>query len=90
MFQRRVSLVRGEDLNIAPGETDKVRLEFGGGIPDRAGSVGDGKEREIEDALPDVRLAAMNKIGEIGDTDRDRPSCRGEKCRESNSFHGSM
>ena len=28
-----------------------------------------GKERQIEDALPDLRLPAMNKISEIGHPD---------------------
>ena len=31
--------------------------------------LGFGKEGQIEDALPHVRLAAMNKISEIGHTD---------------------
>jgi len=61
--------VRGEDLNVAPGETHKVRLEFGGGIADRTAPLAFGKEREIEDALPHVRLAAMNKVSEIGHSD---------------------
>jgi len=60
--------MRGKDLNVAPGETDEVRLELGCGIADRAAPLGFGKEGQIEDALPYVRLAPMNKISEIGHT----------------------
>ena len=69
MFQRGVSLMRGKDLNVAPGETDEVRLELGGGIADRLAPLGFGKEGQIENALPHVRLAPMNKISEIGHPD---------------------
>jgi hypothetical protein len=69
MFQRGVSLVRRKDLNVAPGETDKVRLELGGGITNRTAPLGIGKEGEIEDALPHIRLAAVNKISEISHPD---------------------
>ena len=60
----------GKDLNVAPGETDEVRLELGGGIANRTDPLGVGKEREIENALPHIRLAPMNKISKIGHTDR--------------------
>ena len=60
--------MRGKDLNVAPGETDEVRLELGCGIADRAAPLGVWKEGQIEDALPHVRLAPMNKISEIGHT----------------------
>ena len=61
--------MRGKDLNVAPGETDEVRLELGCGIADRIAPLGFGKEGQIEDALPYLWLAPMNKISEIGHTD---------------------
>jgi hypothetical protein len=69
MFQRGVSLMRGKDLNVAPGKTDEIRLELGGRIADCAAPLAVGKEREIEDSLPHIRLPPMNKISEIGHTD---------------------
>ena len=69
MFQGRVPLMRGKDLNIAPGETAEVRLELSSGIANRADPLGIGKEGEVENALPHIRLASMNKISEIGHTD---------------------
>ena len=61
--------MRGKDLNIAPGETAEVRLELSSGIANRADPLGIGKEGEVENALPHIRLASMNKISEIGHTD---------------------
>ncbi len=58
--------MRGKDLDIAPGETDEVRLELGGGIANRTDPLGVWKEREIEDPLPHLWLTPMNKISEIG------------------------
>ena len=52
MFQRRVLLVGGKDLNVAPGKTDEVRLELGGGITDRNDPLSIGKEGQVENALP--------------------------------------
>ena len=65
MFQRRISLVRGKDLDVAPGETDEVRFELGGCIADCTDSLAVRKEGEIENTLPHIRLAPMNKISEI-------------------------
>jgi hypothetical protein len=61
--------MRGKDLNITPGEADKIRLELRGGIADCMAPLGFRKQREIEDALPHLRLAPMNKIGKVGHTD---------------------
>src|SRR5262245_25120265 len=69
MFQRRISLMRGKDLDITPGETDEVRLELGRSIADCTTPLGVGKEGQIENALPHIRPAAVNKISEIGHTD---------------------
>ena len=60
--------MRGKDLNVAPGETDEVRFELGGCIADCTDSLAVRKEREIENTLPYIRLASMNKISEIGHT----------------------
>ena len=65
MLQRGVSLVRGEDLNVAPGKTDQVRLEFGSGIPNRGAPLVFRKEGQVEDTLPHFRFAPMDEIGEI-------------------------
>ncbi len=61
--------MRREDLNIPPGETDEIRLELGGSIADRGAPLVFGKEGEIEDTLPHLRLASMNKVSQIGDPD---------------------
>jgi hypothetical protein len=68
MFQRGVSLMRGKDLNVAPGETDEVRLELGCGIADCSAPLGVWKEGQIENTLLYIRLSPMNKISEIGHT----------------------
>ena len=44
-------------------------LNSSGGIADRLGPLDVWKEREIENALPHLRLAPMNKISEIGHPD---------------------
>ena len=60
--------MRGKNLNVAPGEADEVRLELSGGIANRPDPLGIGKERQIKDTLPHVRLTPMNKVSEIGHT----------------------
>ena len=69
MLQRGISLVRGKDLNVAPGETDEVRFELSGSIADCPDSLAVRKEGEIENTLPYIRLAPMNKVSEIRHTD---------------------
>lgn len=69
--------MRGKDLNIAPGETAEVRLELSGGIANRADPLGIGKEGEVENALPRIQLAPMNKVSEISHPGWDRPFCKG-------------
>ena len=61
--------MRGEDLNVAPGETDEVWLELGGRIADRIDTLRIGIEGQIEDALPHIRLATMDKVSKIGHPD---------------------
>ena len=69
MFQRRVSLVRRKDLNIAPGKTDEVRLKLGSGIANGTDPLAVREKGKIKDALPHIRFTAMNKISEIGHAD---------------------
>ena len=61
--------MRRKDLNVAPGETDEVRFELSGGIADCPDSLAVRKEGEIENTLPYIRLAPMNKVSEIRHTD---------------------
>jgi hypothetical protein len=70
VLQGRVTLVRREDLNIPPREADEIRLKLGGHLPDNAAPLRDGVLRQIEDALANLWLPAVNEIGKIGDTDR--------------------
>jgi hypothetical protein len=39
--------MRGENLNVAPGKIDEVRLELGCRIADHLDPLGIGKERQI-------------------------------------------
>ena len=62
--------MRREDLYVAPGETDEIRLEFSDDLPDHAAAPRHWIQRQVEDALTHIRLPSMNKIGQVGDTDR--------------------
>ncbi len=58
-----------EDLDIAPGEADQVRLEGCRCIAEGLAALGRGKEREIQDLLAHLRPPAMDKVRQIGDPD---------------------
>ena len=58
-----------KDLNIAPRKADQVRLEFRGCIADGLASLSDWKQREIKNALTNVRFPPMDKVRQVGDPD---------------------
>lgn len=61
--------MRGKNLDIAPRETDEVWLEFGRRIADRSTPLVLGKEGEIQNTLPHLRFASMDKVSEISHPD---------------------
>ena len=70
MFERRIPLVGGKNLDITPGKADQVRPELGGGIANRPAPLGDGKQGQIENTLANFRFAPMNEIGQVRNADR--------------------
>ena len=62
--------MRREYLYVAPGEADEIRLAFCDDLPDHAAAPRHWIQRQVEDALTHIRLSSMNKIGQVGDTDR--------------------
>ena len=59
-----------KNLNVPPRKTDEVRLKIGHGVSDGPAPLGNRMERKIKNALTDFRLPPVNKICQIGDTDR--------------------
>ena len=70
MLQRRIAFMRRKNLNVAPGETHEIRLELNGRFSEHTLAFRPWVEGEIYDVLTNVRAAAMNKIGEVGDPGR--------------------
>jgi len=69
VLQRRIAFVRREDLNVSPGKADQVRLEFGRHLADGTAPLRGRIQRQIEDALADLRLAAVDEVGQVGHPD---------------------
>jgi hypothetical protein len=67
MLQRRITLMRREDLNVTPRKADQVRFELRGGIADSLAALRDGKQREIEDPLTYLRFPSVDKVRQVGD-----------------------
>lgn len=61
--------MRGKDLNVAPRKANQIRLELRGGIPDGLTPLRDGKQREIQNSLSDLRFPPMDKVRQVGDPD---------------------
>src|SRR5439155_24237520 len=70
LLQRGVSLMWREDLDVAPGEADKVGGYVLGGLAHGLGALAGGNLRQVENALADLRVALVDVVGEIGAADR--------------------
>ena len=60
----------GENLNITPRKTHQIRLEFECGIADGLCALRFRKQRQVENALPYFGFPAVDKVCQIGHTNR--------------------
>jgi hypothetical protein len=70
MLQRLIAFMRRKNLNVSPGETHEFGFELSGCFSENSLAFRPWVEGEIHDALTNVRAAAMNKVGEVGDPGR--------------------
>ena len=70
MLEGGVSFVWREDLNVSPGKADEIWLEPGCRLTEDLSALTKRVERQIQNLLPDVRAAPMDKVRQVGDPDR--------------------